>query len=101
MADLTAEDINVLIEALEAWKDKDAAGELMRDLLPAVLARSKEERESLKPPFSEKQERQAAKAVRKDRATLLQAKLIEMRMSIEAQAESRDLDQSLKPPTDR
>lgn len=88
MADLTADDINVLIEALDAWKDKDAVGELMEDLLPAMLSRSKEEAQTLKPRFAEKQGRAAAKALRKELAIVLQAKLIEMRMRIEAEAQS-------------
>jgi hypothetical protein len=85
MTYLTAEDINILIEALDAWTDKDAVANLMEDIIPIAIARSRQEAESLQTKFSTKQGRAAAKALRKERAIVLQAKLIEMRIRLEAE----------------
>lgn len=80
MADLTAEDINVLIEALDAWKDKDAVVEFFDQ---AVEHLSGHTGALPRQVFAQRQGRAAAKAVRKEQAIVLQAKLIEMRMRLE------------------
>jgi len=79
MSDLTADDIAVLIEALEAWKSKDGVTELIDELI--VMFGPQEDSRI----FGRQQFRAAAKRNRNERAITLQAKLLEMRARIEAE----------------
>ena len=85
MADLTNADLDVLIEAVEAWESKDSLGEFMGDMVEAMVGpREGPEREEwLRKRAHDKQERQQktteAKRVRKERSILLRAKLIALR----------------------
>lgn len=88
MADFTVDDLNVLFEALDAWKDKDALSDFVDMMIPALTARTREEAEKVQQEnerrkFGANQARAAAKAVRKERAIILQAKILEMRRALE------------------
>lgn len=85
---LTADDLNVLIEAVEAWESKDFASEMMGDMVEAMLigkdpesraeyeAKSKQRKDDYK-----RNQRQ-----RKDRSILLRAKLIQLRDAMDVDA---------------
>lgn len=88
---LTREDLDVLIEATEAWESKDSFGDLFEGVLTAMIGPREDgpEREA----WLRKQEAlradknvaaEQAKRVRKERSIILRAKLIQMRDSVEA-----------------
>lgn len=83
---LTREDIDVLIEATEAWESKDAAGELMGDLLQGMLSRGDEKTlaEMKQRKMEETRKREQEKKLRKERSIILRAKLISLRDSMDA-----------------
>lgn len=84
---LTREDIEVLMEAVEAWEVKDAAGEMMGDLMVGLLSRrNPDEKDAFeKDMLRQKTERADKQRIRKERGVILRAKLIEIRdaMSID------------------
>lgn len=78
---LTEQDLDILIEAVEAWENKDLAGDMMFDLItssltdrkdPAAKAQLEEERNE-RIRTKEQQRRR-----RKEQSILLRAKLIQM-----------------------
>lgn len=77
MEDLNLEDVNLLIEAIGSWESSPTTTGMMGDLIGMSLAPSKEKAEEF---LEERKEREADKAEerqrRKERAILLQAKLI-------------------------
>ncbi len=77
---LDADEITVLVEALEAWVNKDAVGEILSELVVGVFA--KDDAHAKERLEAKKTEGAGAKALRKDRAILIQAKLIQMRDGI-------------------
>ena len=86
---LTRDDVNVLIEALEAWEYKDIGGEVLGSMLVAMLgsgadpiAKEKMRQQQDEDRERYKQERQA----RKERAIGIKARLLEMRDRIDADA---------------
>lgn len=85
MTDLTKQDLEMLIEAVEAWESKDAAAQLMDSMLGSLVCKNDEDRKR----FEEKQEQKAMarnehKKMRKERSIILRAKLIAMRDSANA-----------------
>lgn len=85
---LDHDDINVLIEALEAWEHKDAAAEVMSGFVSAMLPHADERLAKMK------RERESATRIRKERSVFLKAKLLTMRDGIEAEEFSRAATQS-------
>lgn len=81
LPDISDDDIGVLLEALEAWETKDAAGELFGDVFGAVIAGKdavlKAEMDNRMQ--SEKVKRERAKVLRKERSIILRAKLLTIR----------------------
>ena len=73
-------DFGILFEALDAWVDKDAVGNMIGSLLPALLPLP----EDKKAVLEKEQERRSAEAAvakqqRKEVAVLIQAKLVGLR----------------------
>lgn len=89
--ELQDDDLEVLLEALEAWESKDVFGDAMGDLMGSLLtrgdpiARSQLEHERDR----DKAQRAQAKKLRKDRSVLLRAKLITIRDRRHAEALER------------
>lgn len=81
LPDISDDDIDVLLEALEAWETKDVAGDIMGDIFSAVLAgkdpAAKAEMENSR--RGEKVQRERAKVLRKERSIMLRAKLLTIR----------------------
>ena len=79
MAELTTDDISMLLEALTAWEDKDFSGMMIGTLIGGMLTDDKEkakrDREVELVKYNE------AKKVRQERSILLKAKLIGMKDS--------------------
>jgi len=92
LPELADDDLDVLLEALEAWESKDVAGDMMTDILDSVLTRqhggmplnvaADRERDKLK--------KAQAKKWRKERSVLLRAKLIQIRDRRRAEHLTRD-----------
>jgi len=81
---LDKQDINVLIEALDAWVNKDAAGEILGTVLDAVLegkvtseVRTKIDHQRLKAAED--------KELRKERAIMLASRLLQIRDGLVAE----------------
>lgn len=96
MTDLTREDLDVLVEAVEAWESSGALGEFMGEMISAISGPKDgpEREEWQRRRDAEKAAAVAAKAAekraRKERSILLRAKLISLRdrADIDAFAES-------------
>lgn len=92
----TGQELNSLIEAVDAWVDKD----LGADIMGAVFEGMAVDRGNPEAALRAKQQADAARAkrdqerkIRKERAILLQAKLIQMR---DSQAADKLLEDSSK-----
>jgi hypothetical protein len=74
LEDVTVNDLQVLIEALDAWINKDAGGDLMGDLLTAMVTKDG----SMENPKveQEKAKRRRAKEQRAETAIFIKAKLL-------------------------
>ena len=81
--DLTKEDLNILIEALDSWLNRDFGGEIIGDMLGSLLAKDEEGKKKI---LEEREERKKVKETQKQNeaeiATLLKAKLILMKQKI-------------------
>ncbi|MEE9584761.1 MAG: hypothetical protein V3W51_04690 [Candidatus Brocadiales bacterium] len=77
MSDLETDDIGVLIEALQAWVDKDGLGDIMVALMSKTLGPIPESAQVAE--NQRKEERADAKTWRKETAIILQAKLLSIR----------------------
>lgn len=81
LPELSDDDLATLMEALEAWEDKDASSEMFGDVMemivtpqdPDAKVQLRESRER------DKITRRQQKAVRKERSVLLRAKLLTLR----------------------
>jgi len=82
--ELTRADYDTLIEALEAWENKDASADILDTILTPMLTRGlggmppemRAEREY------QKSRQMEEKAIRKERSVLLRAKLIQIRDAV-------------------
>lgn len=80
--DLTRKDFDVLIEAVEAWENKDAASAMMGGLMDGLLSRDMkpEQMAEMKARRAdEDRKREAARKARKEISVVLRAKLISIR----------------------
>lgn len=78
MSELDRNDLDTLKEALDAWVNKDDADNIMASLVESMIPKAQEG--TAAPKVAEiKQRHEEDKMLRKDRAILLQAKLIQMR----------------------
>lgn len=78
--ELTIEDIDVLIEAVEKWETADASDDLMFGMMGIMLAGSKENADKiLKEQEVDRANSKEKRQVKKERAVLLKAKLIQMK----------------------
>jgi hypothetical protein len=81
--EISNDDIDTLVEALEAWESKDVAGEMLSDLFGAMFAKddpatkAKLQMEQLE----SQRKRDRVKAIRKERSVILRAKLLGIRNS--------------------
>jgi hypothetical protein len=82
LPELTDDDLTTLAEAMEAWESKDLSGEMLGDVLGAMLvdrrdvtAKAKYEEEHAR----EQLKRDRVKAVRKERSVVIRAKLLTLR----------------------
>jgi hypothetical protein len=78
--ELTAVDIDLLLQAVEAWEKAGEQQEFMGDLLTAMLSRDDEQRQRLEAQREEQARmNEPAHRARKERGVLLRAKLITLR----------------------
>jgi hypothetical protein len=81
LPELDDDDIATLVDALEAWEQKDLSGEIFSDILDTVMT-SKEQRvadDYKRARRDERQTRERDRAVRKERSVMLRAKLLTLR----------------------
>lgn len=83
----TEQEIQILIEAVDAWVDKDFGHTIMTDMITMVISdgasaemKEKMKRDKVEDRIKEKQ----AKTLRKEQAIILKAKLLKARDSIAA-----------------
>ena len=75
MNELSIDEIRVLLEAMEAWEEKDFATEIMDVVMSSVLGGKADERVSAE--LTKRQQKFAEdRANRKERSILIRAKLI-------------------------
>lgn len=84
LPELDDDDLAILMEALEAWESKDAAGEMFGDVVEMIVTGGGEPRDSRHARIREERriqrlDRDRAKAQRKERSVLLRAKLLTLR----------------------
>lgn len=81
LPELTDDDLGTLIDALEAWESKDQAGEMLGDVLGAMLTRDdpRAKHELEQRMRSDQLMRDRAKGMRKERSVMLRAKLLTLR----------------------
>lgn len=85
MSDLTREDLDVLIAAVEAWESSGALGEFMGEMIAAIGGpkdgpeRDEWNRRRDAERVAKTEVQAAEKRVRKERSILLRAKLIALR----------------------
>lgn len=78
--DLTIDDINILIEAMDAWESRGSTGHLMGDLVGMMIANTPEQKEQAKAERAEERiKREASSLHDKEISVLLKAKLIQMK----------------------
>lgn len=85
---LTVQDIDVLIDALEQWVVKDAAGEMFGVLMDLALAPAMSDQQKVdyeQKKHDMKQKAEDARWARKGQAVILQAKLFMLRNTLEAE----------------
>lgn len=83
--DLTFEDIQLLIEAMQAWEEKETRDDTAGMLLATLLAPSRERAEESFRKFEERDRRRKPEQfVRRQRSIVMQAKLLALRDAIEA-----------------
>lgn len=86
----TSRELTTLTEALDAWIDKDAAGSFMTGVAGALMIERGDVAARQRWDAEEKERREqekTARALRAEEATLLKAKLIQLRRSMQSAAE--------------
>lgn len=80
---LSRQDLDALIEAVEAWENKDDAGNIVESLMLSSMRIG--DIPGIKEEASRKAaNRQAEKKIRKERSIILRAKLLQIRDSLAA-----------------
>lgn len=78
--ELADDDLDTLMEALEAREVKDLSGEIMVDLVDSMLSgRGPKPPQVIEARERERHDKEAAKKLRKERSVLLRAKLLTIR----------------------
>jgi len=87
LKEFTEQEVEILIEAVDAWVDKEFSGEIMGSLLTMALGNNAppEVKEKLKQQQEEEYAKsKRAKVLRKEQAIFIKAKLLKTRDSIVA-----------------
>lgn len=85
--EITEQEVNVLIEAVDAWVDKDFGHSIMTDMITMMLSdgASPEAKEKIKrTKEDERNKAKQEKTLRKEQAIMLKAKLLKIRDKIVA-----------------
>lgn len=80
-SEISDDDITVLVEALEAWEQKDFAGQIMSDIFGMMLGKDDPASKARMAEMQaqEKLKRDRATSARKERSIMLKAKLLTLR----------------------
>lgn len=76
------EELNNMVEALDAWENKDTAGEMMNTIFSSLFddKLSPEGREKMRQrEEEEKRKREEARRMRKEQGIIMKAKLIQLK----------------------
>jgi hypothetical protein len=85
--ELTKEDLELLMQSIDAWLDQESSTEFSVAMLGVMFAATKEEREkSMLDSKARMEKASKSKAIKSERATLIKAKLIQMKQSVTADA---------------
>jgi hypothetical protein len=79
--ELSRQDYSDLIEAVEAWENKDDASQMIGEMMEALVARGDKAHAAMirQEVESRRREQALSKRIRKERSIMLRAKLIQMR----------------------
>ena len=82
---LTRQDVDCLIDAVEAWEKSGNEGRMIGSLIGSMMCRDDEQRKKVEQEFLAREEEGNRKAkTMKERGVLLRAKLIALRDSMDA-----------------
>jgi len=80
---LTIEDFDILIEAVDSWRNRSLLGETLGDLTMRMLITDKEQRKKFEEDHrKEKADKEQKKEIEKEKAEFLKAKLVMMKREI-------------------
>ncbi len=82
---LTTNDLNVLLDALDAYERKDMAGDMMGDLVGMMMNKEDTIEEKAATLESERQKRVGRDRAIKEQSILLKGKLIKLRNKIQVE----------------
>lgn len=88
MTELTRNELDILIESVDHWVEKDMVGGLLDGLLLSMIGKDAPEqsrRQMEMDRSAKEEERKAQKRLRKEQAIILKAKLLSIRDGIEAE----------------
>lgn len=85
--DFGIDDIEILIEAVDSWKSRGFAGEMMVDMLGSMLAKDEESKKKIQEEREkEKNKREEKKRKDSEKADILKAKLILLKQRLYSSA---------------
>jgi hypothetical protein len=79
---LTVHDIDVLLEAMDAWAVRDTAGDMFGELLGATLPTEQARSQFAAEIATKKAQKQLQKTTEKETAILLKAKLVQLKHAV-------------------
>jgi len=83
---LQADEINILLEAMDSWSRQDVKDELLFSMITAGLSRTENEaKQGIEQAHLRIEQGKDARRLKEERATLIKAKLIKMRDLAEVQ----------------
>lgn len=81
---LNKNDINILIQAMDAWTGRRFAGDMMGEMIAISLAKDEEQRKEMKKKLEEQKNKRKEEVEReKEDAIIIKAKLIEMKKELD------------------
>jgi hypothetical protein len=81
---LTVDDINLLMEAVNAWEQKDTKDLMVTSVLSMMLCKNEQQAKSMLEEHKLEQKKlDESKQIRQERAILIKAKLIQLRDKLE------------------
>ena len=91
MENLTAQEIDTLIDALGAWENKDLSGMIMGSMLKGIISKEGNKESAEREMEKDMEEFDRKRKARTEQSILLKAKLISMKNGIDADILARQV----------